>query len=340
MFGAGFDNTYEDDLYRDNADESGSSSDIDSDTEEKILSHLYYQSEAKATAAAPSKTNGHAADHSKDCNNNDEDENDEAESKYQAHANGSKRRSQTSGAQTTDQVQFAVTGVPPFRSATNSESDSDGSPAKSTLAFNTEDDSVDNYLDSVSATGQATPHGLTAVGGETMERKLIQVATLLGRDESTAENTVKDNDDMDENFDYLEEAKFQGKNRYFLEEEEIICHKCHKPGHTAKNCDTITCMVCGKEGHLAKDCHLSGSVCYRCNMRGHIAADCPLQSGGHGSRYSCKRCYSRNHHSEECPTIWRHYTYTYPPPKKYNSVTPFCYNCAIEGHFGDDCTRP
>ncbi|KAJ1936406.1 hypothetical protein EC988_008204, partial [Linderina pennispora] len=216
----------------------------------------------------------------------------------------------------------------------------DESPAKSALAFNTEDETVDNYLDSVSATGQATPHE-SAPTGEPMERKLIQVATLLRLDESNAEPAAAAaKSTADDSFDYLDEAEFQGRNRYFLEEEEIICRKCHKPGHIAKDCTTITCMVCGKEGHLSKDCNLSGAVCHRCNMRGHIAADCPLKSGGQGSRYSCHRCYSQNHHSEECPTIWRRYTYAYPPLKKYNSVTPFCYNCALKGHFGDDCSRP
>ncbi|KAJ1960996.1 hypothetical protein GGI12_003495 [Dipsacomyces acuminosporus] len=435
MYRVGFQDDYDDELYRENEGSSSSNSgseDIDSDVEEKILSHLYYQSGQNATSAAlharqPSdkaradsgaieiidatqsscraKTNavpqssnspaqpsskvseeskyqikpkqrnrtspsdfanstsngnsGSSSDNDNDNNDSDSDnDSDNDDGDGDGDGNDDAKRS------------ISITVVPAFRSATNSDDedvdtisisvDSGTGNASDVisgdLSFNANDDSTnDDYLDSVAHSGLVTPMTPTrstigTISEEPMKRQLIQIDNLLSPHgpstpaPSAMAHTIsakRPRDPEDGEYDYLDEAEFQGKNRYFMEEEEIICRKCHKPGHIAKDCTTVTCMVCGKEGHETKDCKLRGTVCHRCNMRGHVASECPSRSGKH-SRYAsfCERCSSRDHHSEECSTIWRRYVYTHPPPKKYNSVEPYCYNCSAKGHFGDECSKP
>ncbi|KAJ2557490.1 hypothetical protein EV175_001317 [Coemansia sp. RSA 1933] len=399
---------------------NGADSDnIDSDVEDKILSHLYYQSNDQATSIAPTpttqtphtstpaalsrRTNPGKSPHPTETGKSvrippgPESDTEDHESKY---AIGSKRRKQEnswnlSDLANTDQnaepahssgeegelsgsssngQSVSVTIVPAFRTATNSDdegtSDDNGqhSHANGTthgdgsshaVSYNaSDDDAVNDYLDTVASSGLATPpnttkspataNGHSGAASHDMEHQLVQIDTLLSPGAQATGAVLHDVsakrslDPEDNEYDYLDEAEIQGRNRYFMEEKEIICRRCQKPGHVAKDCTTITCMVCGNEGHLSKDCKLTGSVCHRCNMRGHIAADCPQHSrGGYRDRgrppAGCERCQIRTHHTDECPTIWRRYVYAGHRPLKYNDVRPWCYNCAQSGHFGDDC---
>ncbi|KAJ2816887.1 hypothetical protein FBU31_006421 [Coemansia sp. 'formosensis'] len=326
MYGAGFGDTYEDELYRDDHSTEDSASDaIDSDTEEKILSHIYYQSTTPTQATRLPRT---------------EADSDSSEGKYQIEK---KRRKVHSSADfirpqndASDEESISVTVVRPYRSATLSDEES-GSAAVDIrdVSFNTQDDlAVDSYLDSVTTTGLATP---VPHADEAMEHHHIQIDSLQLTSPGIQTHAVLvRTGDPDDEYGYLDEAEIQGRNRYFMEEKEIICRKCHRPGHIAKDCTTMTCMTCGKDGHMSKDCKMTGNVCHSCNMRGHIASECPQRSGTPRSR-GCDRCNSRTHHTEECATIWRRYVYAGPRPKQYADVTAWCYNCAARGHFGDNC---
>ncbi|KAJ2123363.1 hypothetical protein IW147_002576 [Coemansia sp. RSA 720] len=126
--------------------------------------------------------------------------------------------------------------------------------------------------------------------------------------------------DEENEYDYLDEAEIQGHNRYFMEEKETICRKCHRGGHIAKDCTTVVCMICGKDDHSAKNCKQTGVVCHGCNMRGHLMSECPQRKGeGNARPRSCERCGSHKHHTDECSNIWRKYVYKVPPPLKYNT---------------------
>lgn len=269
---------YDEQLYLQNQPDRSDSDAIDSDVEERILSHVYYQQQSPAA--------------------------DTTDSKYKS----------------IKQPPLQATLVRPYRSATNS-SDSEQDEESNQLSYNTSNHTtLDTYLDQ--ATTSAT----------------IQLDSAPIPEDNTDNRRT-----AEEEFGYLDEAEIQGHSRYFMEEKEILCRRCNRSGHVAKDCDTINCTICGQDGHTSRNCQMTGSVCHSCNMRGHLAIDCPLkqkqQKYKHKRAHGCDRCSARNHHTEECSSIWRKYCYT-REAKEVGRVVPWCYNCAAKGHFGDDCTLP
>ncbi|KAJ2106688.1 hypothetical protein GGI16_001833, partial [Coemansia sp. S142-1] len=157
MYGAGFGDTYEDELYREDpsVEEDSASDAIDSDTEEKILSHIYYQS----NTAAPTPTQQTKSPLAR--TRIEADDSDSSESKYQIEK---KRRKVHSSAdfikprEASDEESISVTVVKPYRSATVSDEENGPAVSIRDVSFNTQDDmAVDSYLDSVASTGLATP---------------------------------------------------------------------------------------------------------------------------------------------------------------------------------------
>ncbi|KAJ2453136.1 hypothetical protein EV183_002476, partial [Coemansia sp. RSA 2336] len=311
--------------------ESVGSDAIDSDVEERILSHLYYQSNEAATASAPSpstteKPIAQPLQPEKPATDAVDDERED--SKYSI-----KPKSRAA----------APASLNIVKHTSDSESSDEGEP-----------DTEDNGAGLAKNIGIATPvepfskMGLVSPVEANMKQQMVHIDALLSPTKPSADPTagslthtisMKRARDDENEYDYLDEAEIQGRNRYFMEEKEITCHKCNRQGHKGKDCTVTICMTCGQEGHLAVNCKESGVVCHRCNMRGHLLKDCPssrrevMRNGG-----TCSRCNSQRHHTDECPQIWRKYVYTAPPPLKYNEVVPWCYNCAQKGHFGDDCS--
>ncbi|KAJ2774030.1 hypothetical protein GGI18_004629, partial [Coemansia linderi] len=236
--GTEFGDSYEDELYREPPGvEDGASDGMDSDTEDKILGHIYYQS------TAPTPT--HKSPSSLPRTRPETDVSDSSESKYQI---GKKRRKAHNIADlakpkdSSDEGSISVTVVRPFRSATLSDEDN-GSTAVDVrdVSYNTQDDvAVDSYLDSVTSTGLATPVRHPGEG-DVMEHHHIQIDSLqLTSPDTRTHPVVVRAGDSDDEYGYLDEAEIQGRNRYFMEEKEIICRKCHRPGHMAKECTTVT----------------------------------------------------------------------------------------------------
>ncbi|KAJ1726320.1 hypothetical protein LPJ61_005265, partial [Coemansia biformis] len=337
----------DDELYQDPGSASSGSDGIDSDVEDHVLSHMYYRTaEDTAATSVPAPVDRPATPAARDGEGDDGEE----ESKYsikpaERGSRGDHALNEAADAMDVDQG---------AESSSLSSSESEDGAAQegpgNDSAAGTPRPAAGS--DSEGATrGAASSTGVGASPGATMEHQVVRIDALPGSAAVSAQvpagalahavPVTRARDLEDDEYGYLDEAEIQGRNRYFMEEKETICRKCKKAGHIAKDCTTVTCMVCGKDGHISKDCKLTGSVCHGCNMRGHMVSECPLRSGKRAPRASvCERCDSRNHHTEECATIWRRYVYAGPRPEKFNQVEAWCYNCAGDGHFGDDCRQP
>ncbi|WWD17368.1 hypothetical protein CI109_101809 [Kwoniella shandongensis] len=182
-----------------------------------------------------------------------------------------------------------------------------------------------------------------------------------------------EDDDPMEGLHFVDDDISRGSKRYFDPEETAgneveptflatadqskICQNCKRPGHRSKDCTHIICMTCGAEdSHERRDCPV-GLVCYGCGGRGHRKQDCPDLDSRNSRRTGCDRCGSRDHMENTCPTLWRVYLYRSRADREEvqkikagadgwekeavggEPTEEWCYNCAREGHFGDDCSQ-
>ncbi|KAJ1902159.1 hypothetical protein LPJ66_000248 [Kickxella alabastrina] len=356
-----YDSEEENQLYKDHSTTDSNSDHIDSDVEDKILSHVYYQSNSQAISQPAGKPNDRSHNQQELCkdkadndeeeevnkreedvkNNDDDDDDDEEEdSRYQI---GSKPRKPQTPQKPAPQQQAHGD------LSSDSDSESETAPArtvaagvkhqvntKGTVACNASSaEAVDEFLDALVTQADG--------GLSDMEHQHVQIDSLLSP-ALTHVVTLKRTRESDE-YEYLDEAEIQGRNRYFMEEKEIICSRCNLPGHIARECTVVSCTLCGEQGHSSRDCRWTGTVCHRCNMRGHISAECPQKSNAYrGKAQGCSRCSAGTHHTEECASIWRRYAYGKTLPGTGSGgmqveVVPWCYNCAAKGHFGDDCLQ-
>ncbi|KAJ2769377.1 hypothetical protein IWQ57_003136 [Coemansia nantahalensis] len=345
----------EDELSLNPGSPSGDSDAIDSDVEDRILSHMYYRTaDATGATSVPAPTEPPPAGAA---------EAGEEESKHNIKPAARGQASSLYGAAA------AAPAAGPDAGSSSTEEDEEVTARDDTFVEDAHQSAAEPGRE---AARQSVPRPkidvaeaaegciATSSGAEdvisprtAMEQQVVRIDALLGSATLSGQEsavhpvavTRARGPESDDEYGYLDEAEIQGRNRYFMEEKEIVCRKCKKTGHIAKDCTTVTCMVCGEEGHISKDCKLTGSVCHGCNMRGHMLSECPLRSGKRSDKRAprasgCERCDSRSHHTEECATIWRRYVYTGPRPEQYSDVMPWCYNCAVDGHFGDDCRQP
>lgn len=165
----------------------------------------------------------------------------------------------------------------------------------------------------------------------TSRREAPTAATVMGLEEEGATvQKVTEDDRQDVLAMEADELRKMGKGRYWGVEQ--TCNKCQETGHIQKDCPYLICQKCRGE-HKTRDCHTL-TRCFTCNQLGHTSSDCPI-SNRRSER--CSRCDSRQHPSQRCPDIWRCYI-----PDRGNKNWPkkipvYCYSCAEEGHYGDDC---
>jgi len=136
-----------------------------------------------------------------------------------------------------------------------------------------------------------------------------------------------------ENYDEDIDNK-KGTSRYFAPQskKEVVCYFCRQTGHLSIDCDQkkTLCPIC-EENHDPLKCPYS-NACLKCACIGHQSRDCPNL----WQKQDCKFCYEV-HNTVECPYLWRRYNLNVHASKYKSSVKRFCYNCGMEGHFGDEC---
>ncbi|KAG0185340.1 hypothetical protein DFQ28_009505 [Apophysomyces sp. BC1034] len=84
-------------------------------------------------------------------------------------------------------------------------------------------------------------------------------------------------------------------------------------------------------------------VCFTCQQVGHERMDCdeglpiaPYECTNEPEDGPCRRCGINSHHTLYCPSVLLSYEKS---GEAQRDVTPYCYNCAKRGHFGDECPR-
>ncbi|RXK40174.1 hypothetical protein M231_02632 [Tremella mesenterica] len=134
-----------------------------------------------------------------------------------------------------------------------------------------------------------------------------------------------------------------------------ICQNCKRPGHRMNACPHTICTLCGKEDdHERRFCPI-GLVCFNCGQRGHRISECEEPSSKTSRRHGCAKCGSRDHMAAGCPSVWRVYSYLSKKAREASrekkarvqgwakeavggdAYEEWCYNCAQQGHLGDDC---
>ncbi|WVF71437.1 hypothetical protein IAT40_006241 [Kwoniella sp. CBS 6097] len=222
----------------------------------------------------------------------------------------------------------------------------------------------------------AGPGAAVAEGGLLLpSHVLVDTASPMKHKHETdgEDGSPGDGDDPMEGVHFVDDDISKGSKRYFdMEDDEPkeveatflatadqskICQNCKRPGHRSKDCKHIICTTCGAEDdHERRDCPV-GLVCFGCGGRGHRKQDCPDPASRMSRRTGCDRCGRRDHMENTCHTIWRVYAYrshdgrTDVQREKMGAdgwekeaiggkaSDEWCYNCAREGHLGDDCSK-
>lgn len=168
-------------------------------------------------------------------------------------------------------------------------------------------------------------------------------ATTNKKDESITSFALEEvNNDPDELINLRGEGRYFGATDPDSENQQSlgpICDNCHERGHKRAQCKVVICHKCGKVGdHYESQCP-STLVCLRCGEKGHYILQC--KSKVRKKQY-CRNCDTFQHGDEDCPSIWRSYlTKRNHDEEKESLVLPniYCYNCASDEHFGDECDK-
>ncbi|RKP10475.1 hypothetical protein THASP1DRAFT_27757 [Thamnocephalis sphaerospora] len=296
----------ENELYNSGGDNSDSDDGVDSDVEEKMLSHVHYNTAARV---ASSKEPVPSAPVPKG-----------NEERVEEPPNVAAASDDEDSVYSTARSKNAFTTKRPRTEAAGEESDDD-------------DDSSDkeDKDKGVSAETQATNAATGGVGTITSSNNapslqithLIQVDGDFAATADAVEGSTSADDAKE--FAYLDEEGFSGRNRYFQGsvKETRACAQCGQIGHLRKDCTVRTCAVCGEAGHELRQCRFNGQTCHICKQAGHLARDCPRPRGYRG-----------------CPSLWRSYVYVEGYRDSDQPSVVYCYNCSVEGHYGDHCPMP
>jgi protein AIR1/2 len=139
------------------------------------------------------------------------------------------------------------------------------------------------------------------------------------------------------------EEKSGERERYFpgIGRDEVFCVMCTSHTHTVDACPHLICGFCQSADHRTIACGFEklAPMGYSpsCLHVGHPHDQCPYNRDK--VLEPCILCQSSEHLENVCERIWRTYE---PEPtriRKVNSLTAYCYQCGLEGHYGNDCSQ-
>ncbi|XP_030650051.1 zinc finger CCHC domain-containing protein 7-like [Chanos chanos] len=166
----------------------------------------------------------------------------------------------------------------------------------------------------------------------------------------------KDRESGSRGGDKRKDGEFSSRTpRYFPLQEDLFCSNCRKRGHKTWSCPApkrqMCCVLCGQRGHLLSAC--PQQHCPVCGLLTHTLTShkqtvrtqlaCPLQTY---CDQPCSRCGRSGHLQDSCPDSWRQYHLTTQhgvpvrPECEHTRRQPvYCYNCALQGHYGHECMQ-
>ncbi|KAJ4306073.1 hypothetical protein N0V88_000869 [Collariella sp. IMI 366227] len=153
-----------------------------------------------------------------------------------------------------------------------------------------------------------------------------------------AVSDAPDNTSMDIPF----EGEAAYRARYFpgISADEVFCHLCASPDHSAASCPNIACRFCDSGRHRSFNCP-TRHRCTKCKQLGHTKHQCKEKLAIPADEQECAFCGGRDHDDALCHEHWRSFVVCNPntaaPPRKVRSLPVYCYTCGRQGHYGTVC---
>ncbi|OMJ16801.1 Protein air1 [Smittium culicis] len=367
-------NDYDDFMYKSSDSEEN---ELDSEEEDKILSHLYYQSESSAIQAIESNSD-------KLCNNNfpvklisTENKN----SKVKKSNNDKVKQAKNKPVQESQDIISNDSELDTIDHNKNHETNdskySISSKAKSKnsvidLNLNLKNDNSLTTIDSDEEKSNAIAEIQTAPDGS---NNILSQVTAETDTNSSSNNKIFEIDNSFEDIPSDENEDKEKESSLFVietsrdvptqtlvldndngpiddletEEQDYLSDDSYtylddanfkvKSRYYVEEKE-ITCRSCKKSGHIARDC--KAKICNNCGKEGHLSYDCADQM------VVCHNCNQRGHVYSRCPNPistggpQRCYRCSsrYHHSEVHMPKNIYCYNCAEKGHYGDDCYQP
>ncbi|ORX57307.1 hypothetical protein BCR36DRAFT_409614 [Piromyces finnis] len=375
---------YEDELYKDPAEESGEEDEIDSEIEDKLLSAIHYSSDLignkqQEKSSSQNRKNELSSDTLSNSKKVVENDNEIIDNNNKNNLQKPKVINSANvipapiynEAKTKSISKSDLSNIYNLDSEEENDDENDEDVSNNIKKVDDDSDSeIDSKIglsnsslnnikqDSITNTDSNFSEDKIEVFEDFTNQPLNNITTVEDTEESeNLQKEASDNDSMDyithvilpnsfdeqksvtaspvvdENFEEDLDNK-KGTTRYFAPQakKEVVCYFCRQTGHLSIDCDQkkTLCPIC-KDNHDPLKCPYS-NACLKCACIGHQSRDCPNL----WQKQDCKFCYEY-HNTVQCPYLWRRYNLNINASKYKSNIRRFCYNCGLEGHFGDEC---
>ncbi|KAG0292377.1 hypothetical protein BGZ96_004181 [Linnemannia gamsii] len=304
---------YEDEMYKDQSEESEASDEVDSELEDTMLGHIHYSTNVykKIGTGATSVDN-------QETDSSNEDEDSEGSSGHLAEANTpaedyfkstkqgaeedsdtEQRSSKSSLPNRTSAIQVLDDGEDDEEEESKYKVERKRDIQMNSSVANTQGGQNGKSVSKANGTGSGSDSDMDLSESDGEDDSRQESAVVLDNEE----DTVSDGDD----------AQF-GVDREGLDEHFLDLTKTVSGGQEDDN-------DYDPDAELG---HLDDKKFQDCTER-----------NTYGNR--CHKCGSHSHATEDCPTVWR--VYVLSSESTPNDVVQYCYNCASLGHFGDGCPK-
>ena len=174
------------------------------------------------------------------------------------------------------------------------------------------------------------------------EKVISDEAMDIRRSGSFDENVSPDCLPLQTTMSQLDSKERTLQSRYWglsNDTDKARCTSCALEGHVSWNCPSQKCDKCHAFQQHSSDACPAYQVCTKCRERGHQKEQCPSKlSMTSADGFVCHRCNQNGHVEEVCSSLWRSYIpFESRDITKVDRLLISCYQCGLNGHWGDDC---